>query len=144
MKKDFIEKYMTRQANYQLNQVAKKAGVKNFGAFHNAGYQGLYAGETANDIFKRKGLNYREDILDYMCSDELAANIFRISLAKQKIDKEGLESESVVKQVHYTVGEKVRKTIKELGGTLPEDFPTPDKSLREIEREQRRELPKKN
>lgn len=75
-----------------------------------------------------------------MCSDELSANIFRISLAKQKIDKEGLEGEIVAKQVHYTVGEKVRKTIKELGGTLPEEFPTPDKSLREIEREQKSKL----
>lgn len=80
--KRFYQRKITKQGNYLLQQVAKKAGVKNMDKFHNAGYKGLYNGETADDIFKRKALRYREDILDNMGSDELAANIFRISQTK--------------------------------------------------------------
>ena len=77
--KRFYQRDLTRKGNYSLNQTAKKAGVKNFDRFHNSGYKGLYNGETADDIAKRKGLRYREDILDNMGSDELIANLFRIS-----------------------------------------------------------------
>ena len=77
--KRFYQRALTRKGNYSLNQAAKKAGVKNFDKFHNAGYKGLYNGETADDIAKRKGLKYREDILDNMGSEELAANLFRIT-----------------------------------------------------------------
>lgn len=84
-KKRFYQRNLTKKGNYTLNQVAKKAGVKNFDKFHNEGYKGLYNGETANDIAKRKDLRYREDILDNMGSDELAANLFRISQTEQKL-----------------------------------------------------------
>lgn len=76
--KRFYQRSLTRKGNYSLNQTAKKVGVRNFDKFHNAGYKGLYNGETANDIAKRKGLRYREDILDNMDSEELADNLFRI------------------------------------------------------------------
>lgn len=84
-KKRFYQRNLTKKGNYTLNQVAKKAGVKNFDKFHDEGYKGLYNGETANDIAKRKDLRYREDILDNMGSDELAANLFRISQTEQKL-----------------------------------------------------------
>ncbi len=135
IEKRFYNRSITKKDNYQLNQVAKKAGVKNFDQFHNAGYKGLYNGETADDIFKRKKLNYREDILDNMGSDELAANIFRISQTKQKIENEKIQGEENAKETHFTVGKKVRETIESLGGTMPEDFPTPEKSLKLLEKE---------
>ena len=77
--KRLYQRNLTRKGNYSLNIAAKNAGVKNFDKFHNSGYRGLYNGESANDIAKRKGLRYREDILDNMCSEELAANLFRIT-----------------------------------------------------------------
>ena len=85
--KRFYQRDLTRKGNYSLNQAAKNAGVKNFDKFHNAGYKGLYNGETANDIAKRKGLRYREDILDNMGTDELIANLFRISQTEQRLKK---------------------------------------------------------
>ena len=94
----------------------------------------MYNGETADDIFKRKGLRYREDILDNMGSDELIANLFRISQTEQKLRNDNVKGESNANNVHYEVGSKVRKTIEELGGTMPEDLPTPDKSLKELEK----------
>lgn len=125
---------ITKKGNYLLNQVAKNAGVKNFDKFHNAGYKGLYNGETADDIARRKGLRYREDILDNMGSDELAANIFRISQAKQKLENDNIKIENEANKTHYQVGKIVRNAIKKAGGTLPESFPTPDKSLKELEK----------
>ena len=122
-----------------MNKTAKKAGVKNFDKFHNAGYKGLYNGETANDIAKRKGLRYREDILDNMGSDELIANLFRISQTEQKLKKDNVKTENVANEVHYEVGRKIRKTLQELGGTMPEDMPTPEKSLKELEKEQKKQ-----
>ncbi|MBE6155845.1 MAG: DNA damage-inducible protein D [Firmicutes bacterium] len=86
--KRFYQRDLTRKGNYSLNIAAKNAGVKNFDKFHNAGYKGLYNGETANDIAKRKKLRYREDILDNMGSDELIANLFRISQTEQKLKTE--------------------------------------------------------
>ena len=85
--KRLYQRSLTRKGNYSLNQTAKNAGVKNFDRFHNYGYKGLYNGETADDIAKRKGLRYREDILDNMGSDELIANLFRISQTEQKLKK---------------------------------------------------------
>ena len=138
--KRLYQRSLTKKGNYTLNQTAKKAGVKNFDKFHNAGYKGLYNGETANDIAKRKGLRYREDILDNMGSDELAANLFRISQTEQKIRNDNVEGESKANNVHYRVGRKIRKTIKELGGTMPEDMPTPNKSLKELEKVSKKEI----
>ena len=102
--------------------------------FHNAGYKGLYNGETANDIAKRKNLRYREDILDNMGEDELVANLFRINQTKQKLIKNNIKGENNAKDVHYEVGKKVRKAIADIGGTMPEDLPTPSKSLKELEK----------
>ena len=133
--KRFYQRDLTKKGNYSLNQTAKKAGVKNFDKFHNAGYKGLYNGETANDIAKRKGLRYREDILDNMGSDELIANLFRISQTNQKLINDNVQGEGNASDVHYNVGKEVRNTIKRIGGTMPEDLPTPDKSLKELEKE---------
>ena len=137
IKKRLYQRKITKEGNYILQHVASKAGVKNMDKFHNAGYMGLYNGETANDIAKRKNLRYREDILDNMSSDELAANIFRISQTKQKIQNEKIEGETNTCNTHYEVGKKVRDTIKELGGTMPEKLETPNKSLKELEKSKR-------
>ena len=133
--KRFYQRDLTKKGNYSLNQTAKKAGVKDLARFHNAGYKGLYNGETANDIAKRKGLRYREDILDNMGSDELIVNLFRISQTNQKLINDNVQGEDNANDVHYNVGKEVRNTIKRIGGTMPEDLPTPDKSLKELEKE---------
>ncbi len=133
--KRFYQRNLTRKGNYSLNQTAKNAGVKNFDKFHNAGYKGLYGGETADDIFKRKKLRYREDILDNMGSDELIANLFRISQTNQRLMNDNVKRENNANKTHYKVGKIVRNAIKQAGGTMPEDLPTPKKSLKEIEKQ---------
>jgi DNA-damage-inducible protein D len=110
--KRFYQRNLTRKGNYSLNQTAKNAGVKNFDQFHNYGYKGLYNGETANDIAKRKGLRYREDILDNMGSEELADNLFRIVQTEAKLKNDKINIESEANKTHYEVGKKIRKTIK--------------------------------
>ena len=142
--KRFYQRNLTRKGNYSLNQAAKNAGVKNFDKFHNYGYKGLYNGETANDIAKRKGLRYREDILDNMGSDELIVNLFRISQTEQKLKRDNIQTEKEANNAHYEVGSKIRNTIKELGGTMPEELPTPKKSLKELEKENKKGLKPKN
>ena len=138
--KRFYQRNLTRKGNYSLNQAAKNAGVKNFDKFHNAGYKGLYNGETADDIAKRKGLRYREDILDNMGSEELAANLFRITQTESRLKRDNIATESAANKTHYEVGSKIRNTIKELGGTMPEDLPTPEKSLKQLEKEKKKLL----
>ncbi len=138
--KRFYQRDLTRKGNFSLNQTAKKAGVKNFDKFHNAGYKGLYNGETANDIAKRKGLRYREDILDNMGSEELADNLFRIVQTEQKLKRDNIDNENAANKTHYEVGKKIRETIKELGGTMPEDLETPTKSLKELENSKNKKL----
>lgn len=133
--KRLYNRELTKKGNHSLNLTAKNAGVKNFDKFHNYGYKGLYNGETANDIAKRKGLRYREEILDNMGSDELIANLFRISQTEQKIRNENITGESNANKTHYNVGKIVRNAIKKAGGTLPENLPTPDKSLKELEKD---------
>lgn len=140
--KRFYQRDLTRKGNYSLNQTAKNAGVKNFDKFHNAGYKGLYNGETADDIAKRKGLRYREDILDNMGSDELIANLFRISQTEQKLKKDNIHGENEASATHYEVGKKVRKAIADIGGTMPENLPTPKKSLKQLEKENKKSLKK--
>ena len=142
--KRFYQRNLTKKGNYSLNQTAKKAGVKNFDKFHNSGYKGLYNGETADDIAKRKGLRYREDILDNMGSEELAANLFRITQTESKLKKDNIQTEKEANKTHYNVGAKVRKTIKELGGTMPENLPTPKKSLKQLEKEKNKSIKKHN
>ena len=132
--KRFYQRSLTKKRNNSLNRVARDVGVKNFDKFHNAGYKGLYNGETANDIAKRKKLRYREDILDNMGSEELAANLFRITQTESKIKRDDIKGEKKANKTHYEVGRKIRKTIEELGGTMPENLPTPEKSLKELEK----------
>ncbi len=132
--KRFYNRELTKKGNYSLNQTARNAGVRNFDKFHNYGYKGLYNGETANDIAKRKGLRYREDILDNMGSDELIANLFRISQTDQKLKNENVIGENKANIVHYNMGKDIRKFIAGQGGKMPEELPTPEKSLKELEK----------
>ena len=134
--KRLYRRRQTRDGNRVLYKIAKEKGVKNFDRFTNAGYKGLYNGETANDIAKRKGLRYREDILDNMGSVELGANIFRITQTEALLEKQKESSEDIATNTHYKVGKEVRDTIKRLGGTMPEDLPTPSKSIKELEKEE--------
>ena len=141
--KRFYQRDLTRKGNYSLNQTAKKAGVKNFDKFHNAGYKGLYNGETADDIAKRKGLRYREDILDNMGSDELIANLFRISQTEQKLRKDNVKGEKEANKTHYRIGKNIREVIAKNGGTMPEELPAPKKSLKQLEKENKKVLKNK-
>ena len=122
-----------------LAEAAQMAGVESgldYAIFQNYGYQGLYGGLKAADIKKRKGLKKSQDILDHMGSTELAANLFRATQTDEKLRRENIKGKTAANQTHYEVGKKVRETIKDLGGTMPEDLPTPDKSIKQIEREQ--------
>ena len=136
--KRFYQRNLTRKGNYSLNIAAKNAGVKHFDKFHNAGYKGLYNGETADDIAKRKGLRYREDILDNMGLEELAANIFRITQTEAKLKRDAIDNEKDACSTHNKIGKIVRKTIKAAGGTMPEDLPTPAKSLKQLAKENKK------
>ena len=120
--KRFYQRDLTRKGNYSLNQTAKNAGVKNFDKFHNVGYKGLYNGETADDIAKRKGLRYREDILDNMGSDELIANLFRISQTEQRLKRDKVDTEKRACDTHNKIGKIVRKAIKEAGRNYARRF----------------------
>ena len=120
--KRFYQRNLTRKGNYSLNQTAKNAGVKNFDRFHNYGYKGLYNGETADDIAKRKGLRYREDILDNMGSEELAANLFRITQTESRIKRDKVDTEKKACDTHNKIGKIVRKAIKEAGRNYARRF----------------------
>ena len=120
--KRFYQRDLTRKGNYSLNQTAKNAGVKNFDKFHNSGYKGLYNGETADDIAKRKGLRYREDILDNMGSDELIANLFRISQTEQRLKRDRVDTEKKACNTRNKIGKIVRKAIKEAGRNYARRF----------------------
>ena len=133
--KRFYIRNLTKKGNYSLNKIARNAGVKNFDKFHNAGYKGLYNGETANDIAKRKKLRYREDILDNMGSAELAANLFRITQTEEKLKNENIDNENNANKTHYKIGKNVREAIIKNKGILPEKLPIPKKSLKEIKKE---------
>ena len=140
--KRFYQRNLTRKGNYSLNQAAKNAGVKNFDKFHNSGYKGLYNGETADDIAKRKGLRYKEDILDNMGSEELAANLFRITQTESKLKRDNISTEKEANRTHYNIGKNIREVIAKNGGTMPEDLPTPKKSLKQLEKENKKSLVK--
>jgi hypothetical protein len=122
---------------------AQMAGVeagRDFAIFQNKGYQGLYGGLGVKEIHERKGLKKNEKILDHMGSTELAANLFRATQTDEKLRRENIRGKEKANQTHYEVGRKVRQTIAELGGTMPEDLPTPKKSIRQIESEQKKRL----
>ena len=129
-----------KDKNKYLFNTAKLAGVKNYGKFNNYGYRGLYNGETAKDIANRKGISEKEDILDYMSSTELAANLFRITQTDEVLKNKNINNEDDACKTHHNVGQAVRQTIKRIGGTMPEDLPTPSKSAKQIEKEKQKEL----
>ncbi len=123
--------------------VASVAGVvtpRDFAIFQDHGYVGLYNGERARDIAARKGLARGQHILDWMGSEELAANWFRATQAEAKIRREGVATKAEANRVHHDVGRKVRQTIAELGGTMPEDLPTSAESIQQLQREEQRRL----
>lgn len=138
--KRLYRRKQTRDGNRVLYKIAREKGVKNFDRFTNAGYKGLYNGETANDIAKRKGLRYREDILDNMGSALLGANIFRITQTEALLEKQEVPNENIATNTHYIVGKAVRETIEKLGGTMPEDLPTPSKSIKQLEKDKIKKL----
>lgn len=131
--------------NSMLADAAHRAGITeqaDYAAFQNAGYMGLYGGLRVSDIHARKKLSRDQKILDHMGSEELGANLFRITQTEAKMrrdDPQGLDEAS---SIHYTVGKEVRETIEKIGGTMPEDLPTPEKSISQIEREQIKQLKK--
>jgi len=125
-----------REHNKQLADAAKDAGIEDateYAVFQNYGYMGLYGGLKAKDIHIRKGLKKSQKILDHMGSTELAANLFRATQTEEKLRREKVKGKKLANDVHYTVGKKVRETIEELGGTMPEDLPTPEESIAKIE-----------
>ena len=126
-----------REHNKQLVEVAQQAGVESnldFAIFQNHGYKGLYGGLDAKGIHAHKGLMKSQQILDNMGSTELAANLFRATQTEEKLQRENIQGKSKANKTHYEVGKKVRQTIQELGGTMPEELPTPDEDLKKLER----------
>jgi len=127
-----------REHNKQLADAAKDAGIEDaseYAVFQNYGYMGLYGGLKAKDIHIRKGLKKSQKILDHMGSTELAANLFRATQTEEKLRREKVKGKKIANDVHYTVGKKVRETIQELGGTMPEDLPSPEESIAKIEKQ---------
>lgn len=134
-------RYEMIEHNKQLVAAAKDAGVDtslDYAIFQNYGYMGLYGGLKARDIHEKKGLKKSQNILDHMGYEELAANLFRATQTEAKLKRENIKGKDNANQTHYDVGKEVRDTIKRLGGTMPEDLPTPDKSIKQIEKEQKK------
>lgn len=132
-----------KEHNKKLVEAAKTAGVETsleYAVFQDYGYMGLYGGLKARDIHSQKGLKKSQKILDHMGSTELAANLFRATQTEEKLRRDNVQGKSQANRTHYVVGAKVRETIEELGGTMPEDLPVPDKSVKKIEMEQRKQL----
>lgn len=132
-----------KQKNMLLAESARKAGVitpLEFAIFQDSGYKGLYDGRTAKDIAKLKNVNEKEDILDYMGSEELAANLFRITQTEGKLKKENINNKNEANKIHYEIGKTVRKAIKEIGGTMPEELPAAEKSIKELEKEKKKQI----
>lgn len=136
-----------KRHNAALADAAHDAGViepRDYAIFQNKGYQGLYGGLGVKEIHARKGLKPSQKILNHMGSTELAANLFRATQTEEKLRRENIQGKAAANQAHYDVGRKVRQTIEELGGTMPEDLPTPEKSVLQLEREQEKKLKNKN
>lgn len=135
-----------KEHNKNLVNAAKNAGVETsieYAIFQNHGYQGLYGGMTAKDIKAHKKLKKNHNILDYMGSTELAANLFRATQTEEKLRRENIQGKENANRTHFEVGKKVRDTIKELGGTMPEDLPTPKESIKELEKQEAKRLKNK-
>lgn len=134
-----------REHNKQLQAAASRAGLKtsvDFAIFHNSGYRGLYGGLDKKKIHKRKKLRGSQEILDHMGSTELAANLFRTTQTEEKLSRDKIKGKNKAHRTHFEVGQKVRGTIEELGGTMPEDLPTPRTSVKSLERRHRKQLTK--
>ena len=128
-------------------ETAQQAGVETkleFAIFQNHGCQGLYGGLDAKGIHQRKGLKKSQHILDNMGSTELAANLFRATQTDEKLRRENVQGKTRANKTHFDVGKKVRQTIKELGGTMPEDLPKPAEDLRKLEKRAQKKLGGKN
>ncbi|MEK7175220.1 MAG: DNA damage-inducible protein D [Patescibacteria group bacterium] len=139
----FLREEMKKH-NTDLMKTASRAGVESFAIFQNAGYKGLYDGRTMQDIHKQKGLKKSQKILDHMNSEELAANLFRATQTDAKIKRENTKGQGSANLAHFKVGQKVRNTIKSLGGTMPEELPTPDaigKAKTRITKSKNKKLP---
>ena len=133
----------TKKYNKSLYAAAQDAGVqtrRDYAIFTDHGYMGLYGGMRQKDIHEKKGLKKSQHILDHMGYEELAANLFRATQTEAKLRRDHIQGKENANQTHFAVGRKVRQTIQELGGTMPEDLPTPDKSIQQIEREQKKLL----
>ncbi|OPX84577.1 MAG: DNA-damage-inducible protein D [Pelotomaculum sp. PtaB.Bin013] len=144
-----IQKYSERTFEdiKHVNEAAKMAGVETpqeCAVFQNKGYQGLYGGLGVKEIHQRKGLKKSQKILDHMGSTELAANLFRATQTDEKLRRENIKGKEKANQTHFVVGKTVRDTIKKLGGTMPEDLPTPDESVGQLERKELKKLENKN
>jgi len=129
--------------NTTLAEAAADSGVvtgRDFALFQDHGYRGLYGGETARDIAARKGLAKGQQILDWMGPDELAANLFRASLTEQRLRNQPVETKAEANQVHHQTGAAVRQVIIEQGGTKPEELPTPDVSIQELQRREQKRI----
>ena len=127
--------------NTSLSEAAHNAGITSpaqYATFQNAGYRGLYGGLTENDIHKRKNLKPTQKILDHMGSTELAANLFRATQTDEKLRRDNIHGVTKANNTHYAVGAKVRQTIQELGGTMPENLPTPEKSIQQLKSEEKK------
>lgn len=132
-----------RTHNKNLADAAHNAGIdspKDYAIFQNKGYQGLYGGLGVKQIHERKQLKKNQQILDHMGSTELAANLFRATQTEEKLRRENIQGKDNAGKAHYEVGAKVRQTIAELGGTMPEDLPTPEKSIQQIEKEEKKRI----
>lgn len=129
--------------NVQLAETASQAGVitaSDFAIFQDHGYMGLYGGLRAADIHRRKGLKKTQKILDWMNSSELAANMFRATQTEEKIRREGIKGKEQANEAHRRMGQRVRQFIAEEGGTMPEDQPTPIRSIQQLQREEQKRL----
>ena len=132
-----------KEHNISLAEAANQAGIqepKDYAIFQNEGYKGLYGGLGVKQIHTKKGLKKSQKILDHMGSTELAANLFRATQTDEKLRREGVKGKAQANKVHHDVGAKVRQTIKELGGTMPEDLETPTKSIQQIKKESQKKL----
>jgi DNA-damage-inducible protein D len=141
--KRFAIRNELRNHNKSLAEAANMSGIdnpKDYAIFQNKGYQGLYNGLGVKDIHKRKGLDKNQKILDHMGSTELAANLFRATQTDDKLRRENIRGKEKANITHFVVGKKVRQTIKELGGTMPENLELPEKSIQEIEEKPKKRL----
>jgi DNA-damage-inducible protein D len=128
-----------KQKNMLLYEAAKTAGIQTtyeYAIFTDKGYMGLYGGLKAQDIADKKGLSENQEILDYMGSEELGANLFRITQTEGRLKKGNITNKDMAGRIHHQVGKEVRSAIKRIGGTMPEDLPTPEKPISQLQREQ--------